>query len=135
MYRPDPLSISPSRTPGRDSAAQSSGQRSPALPPFPHRRASETSTSSTASSEFMPATGPRCAGRHAEESLNSGVATNPRRSGSGEPKLKPSRRHSSHDPSKVNVYTECGRHGDDWLFGGFSVAGAVRKLWDKESKH
>ncbi|KAI9056075.1 hypothetical protein LZ554_001004 [Drepanopeziza brunnea f. sp. 'monogermtubi'] len=78
----------------------------------------------------MPATGPPFADRRAEKVLVSDAATSPRRSGSGEPKLKlkPSRRHSSHDPSKVNVYTECGSHGYDWLFGGFSVAGAVRKL-------
>jgi hypothetical protein len=42
------------------------------------------------------------------------------------------RRHS-HEP-KVNVYTECGRHGDDWLFGGFSVSGAVKKLWERDKK-
>ena len=44
-------------------------------------------------------------------------------------KLK--RRHS-HDPNKVNRYTECGRHSDEWLFGGFSVSDAVRKLWEKK---
>jgi len=49
----------------------------------------------------------------------------------GQKKAVPNRRHSSHD-AKVNVYTECGRHSDDWLFGGFSVAGAVKKLWDKK---
>ena len=38
------------------------------------------------------------------------------------------RRHS-HEP-KVNVYTECGRHGDDWL-GLNSVAGAVKKIWER----
>jgi hypothetical protein len=39
-------------------------------------------------------------------------------------------RRQSHDP-KINVYTECGRHGDDWLFGGFSVSGTVKSLWEK----
>ena len=43
------------------------------------------------------------------------------------------RRHS-HDPNRVNVYTECGRHSDDWLFGGWSVSGAVKKIWDRERK-
>jgi len=42
----------------------------------------------------------------------------------------PKRRHS-HE-SKVNVYTECGRHSNDWLFGGFSVAGVVKKFWEKK---
>lgn len=36
------------------------------------------------------------------------------------------RRHSSE--TRMNVHTECGRHSDDWLFGGFSVSGAVKKL-------
>ncbi|KAH8597916.1 hypothetical protein B0O99DRAFT_592461 [Bisporella sp. PMI_857] len=36
------------------------------------------------------------------------------------------RRHSSE--ARMNVHTECGRHSDDWLFGGFSVTGAVKKL-------
>jgi len=45
---------------------------------------------------------------------------------------KTKRRHS-HEP-KVNGYTECGRHGDDWLFGGFSVSGSVKKLWERDKK-
>jgi hypothetical protein len=28
----------------------------------------------------------------------------------------------------VNLHTECGRHGDDWLFGGWSLMGVVRGL-------
>jgi hypothetical protein len=40
------------------------------------------------------------------------------------------RRHST-EP-RMNVHTECGRHSDDWLFGGFSVAGVVKKIWDKK---
>jgi hypothetical protein len=34
----------------------------------------------------------------------------------------------SHVPKK-NVYTECGRHSDEWLFGGWSDK--VKKLWEK----
>jgi hypothetical protein len=41
---------------------------------------------------------------------------------------KARRRHSS------NNYTECGRHGDDWLFGGFSVSDSVKKLWERDKK-
>ncbi|KAK0103543.1 hypothetical protein ONS95_005562 [Cadophora gregata] len=48
-------------------------------------------------------------------------------------KVQPPRRYS-HDSSKINGYTTCGRHGDDWLFGGFSVLGAVKKLWEKDTK-
>ena len=39
-------------------------------------------------------------------------------------------RRRSNDP-KVNVYTECGRHGDDWLFGGFSLSETMKMLWEK----
>lgn len=45
---------------------------------------------------------------------------------------KTKRRHS-HEP-KVNVHTECGRHSDDWLFGGFSVSKTVKKLWERDKK-
>lgn len=44
-----------------------------------------------------------------------------------------SARRRSYEP-KVNVYTECGRHSDEWLFGGFSVADALKKLWEKEKE-
>jgi len=40
------------------------------------------------------------------------------------------RRHS-HEP-RLNVHTECGRHSDDWLFGGFSVAETMKRLWEKK---
>ncbi|KAH8684694.1 hypothetical protein BGZ60DRAFT_523894 [Tricladium varicosporioides] len=40
---------------------------------------------------------------------------------------KAERRHSF-EPNKVNVYTECGRHSDEWLFGGLSISGAFRKV-------
>jgi hypothetical protein len=42
------------------------------------------------------------------------------------------KRHSH--PNHNNIYTECGRHGDDWLFGGFSVTGAVKQMFEKRSR-
>jgi hypothetical protein len=42
-----------------------------------------------------------------------------------------SKRRHRHEP-KVNLYTECGRHSDEWLFGGFSVSEAVRKIWERK---
>jgi hypothetical protein len=30
-----------------------------------------------------------------------------------------------------NAYTECGRHSDDWLFGGVSVTKTLKGLWEK----
>lgn len=35
--------------------------------------------------------------------------------------------------SHMNVYTQCGRHGDDWLFGGFSVSQTVKRMWDRKA--
>jgi hypothetical protein len=32
---------------------------------------------------------------------------------------------------RTNVYTECGRHSDDWLFG--PMKGAVKKMWEQRS--
>ncbi|KAA8566013.1 hypothetical protein EYC84_009813 [Monilinia fructicola] len=42
------------------------------------------------------------------------------------------RRHSSNE--HANVYTECGRHSNDWLFGGLSLSGVVKKIWQKDGK-
>jgi hypothetical protein len=39
----------------------------------------------------------------------------------------------SHE-SKINGYTEAGRHGDDWLFGGFSVSDSVKKFLKRDKK-
>ncbi|KAF7880745.1 uncharacterized protein EAF01_011910 [Botrytis porri] len=50
----------------------------------------------------------------------------------GEKKDGVKRRHSSNE--HANVYTECGRHSDDWLFGGFSITDAVKKIWHKDGK-
>lgn len=40
------------------------------------------------------------------------------------------KRHSN--PSHINIYTECGRHSDDWLFGGFSMIEAVKRMFEKK---
>ncbi len=34
-------------------------------------------------------------------------------------------------PQPHNVYTECGRHGNQWLFGGFSVTGSLAWILQK----
>ncbi len=39
------------------------------------------------------------------------------------------KRHSHH--GHINGYTECGRHGDDWLFGGFSVIQTLKEIFKK----
>ncbi|KAF7911739.1 uncharacterized protein EAE98_011854 [Botrytis deweyae] len=80
--------------------------------------------------------------RTEEESLRNGQTERKRfeeaRSGSvnrgkgGEKKDGVKRRHSSNE--HANVYTECGRHSDDWLFGGFSITDAVKKIWHKDGK-
>ena len=46
--------------------------------------------------------------------------------------MEAKRRHSNE--GKTNLYTECGRHSDEWLFGGLSVAGVVRKMLNNERK-
>jgi len=47
-----------------------------------------------------------------------------------EPKPKSSKRHSS--TGHANVYTECGRHSDDWLFG--SISDTVKTILGKNGK-
>ncbi|KAH8816315.1 hypothetical protein F5884DRAFT_852758 [Xylogone sp. PMI_703] len=38
-----------------------------------------------------------------------------------------------HQPkaAHVNIYTQCGRHSNEWLFGGLSFSGTVRRIWKK----
>ena len=43
----------------------------------------------------------------------------------------PMKRRHTVDP-RVNIHTECGRHGDDWLFGGWNLGDTVKKIWDKK---
>jgi hypothetical protein len=50
--------------------------------------------------------------------------------GGEEERARITKRHSH--PSHINIYTECGRHGDDWLFGGFSVIEAVKRIFEKK---
>jgi hypothetical protein len=38
------------------------------------------------------------------------------------------KKHHSHK----NIYTECGRHSDDWLLGGFSVTETVKRMLGKK---
>lgn len=59
-----------------------------------------------------------------------GEGTSPTALVGGRRKDTVKRRHS-HE-SRMNVHTSCGRHSDDWLFGGFSVAEIVKKFWEKK---
>jgi len=52
--------------------------------------------------------------------------------GSGKTATRRSR--SDDRPAHQNVHTECGRHSDDWLFGGFSITGSIKKMMDKKDK-
>lgn len=50
-----------------------------------------------------------------------------------DPKPTITKRHSS--SSHTNLYTECGRHGDDWLFGGITDAvKSVKTVFGKSEK-
>lgn len=49
----------------------------------------------------------------------------------GIPNRDTMKRRNTADP-RMNVHTECGRHSDDWLFGGWNVADTVKKIWDKK---
>lgn len=140
MQRGSPHSISTSRT--MSGAQGQSSTRHRALPQSqsPHQTFSEPAGSPT-SSNFAPTTtrasqstvDTQSSAGYNEKTLQFDTTrsqTSPKQN-SGD--SKPSRRHS-HGPAKVNGYTTCGRHSDDWLFGGFSVSGAVKKLWEKDNK-
>jgi hypothetical protein len=42
------------------------------------------------------------------------------------------KRHSHSSELHTNLYTNCGRHSDDWLFGGFSLSRAVKRIWERK---
>jgi len=143
MQRGSPQAFSTSRTMEGDRSTQSPAARHQALPQSqsPHRTFSEPTTS-PASSDYAP-TSTRASQSSVDTQSSAGSSektlqfdadsqASPRRR--SREKKQPPRRYS-HDPSKVNGYTTCGRHGDDWLFGGFSVSGAVKKLWEKDNKN
>ncbi|KAF8852065.1 hypothetical protein BDZ45DRAFT_695377 [Acephala macrosclerotiorum] len=41
-------------------------------------------------------------------------------------------RRLSDDPKK-NAYTQCGRHSDEWLFGGLTFD-SIKKVWERDKK-
>lgn len=53
------------------------------------------------------------------------AATMPQR-----PVGSPKRRYT--DEARTNIHTECGRHSDDWLFGGFKIGAVMRRIWGKK---
>ena len=80
------------------------------------------------------ATGPRKKSLRFEK-IGNELKTSATSPAMGSPKrLEMANRRHSADP-KINVHTECGRHSDDWLFGGWNISGNVKKIWDrKDSK-
>jgi len=111
-------------------------------PPSPHRTLSDPfpphSPRKHISNILEQSVGesPKSAGHTPKSPKNlkfGGEGMSPTASAAGKRKDMVKRRHS-HEP-RMNVHTECGRHSDDWLFGGFSVAGVVKKFWDKKEWH
>jgi len=132
--RGSPLSITPySQTQTNGSASnqyQSPGTAQPPSSPF-HRSATEPyppqrGTPMRASTSDVPMSAGYTDGNVRFSKIESGVRSP---TGYGD-KMK--RRHS-HEP-KVNGYTQCGRHSDEWLFGNFSVPNSVKKLWERDKK-
>jgi len=134
-----PLSISTFRpsTWGRSShSSQSPAVRSAPPQPAPARTVSDPYPSASFSQRDTPTRSssgevPKSAS-HVDKSLRfeKECQKSPSAKTAAGDKIK--RRHS-HEP-KINVYTECGRHSDDWLFGGFSVSDSFRKLLDRDRK-
>ena len=143
------LSISTSR-PNIGSAERKDSPstfKSGPLPPSPHRAFSAPShvfplgDSNSSNSEQSLSGIPRSAG-YRENNASFARRRGGERTGELSPvsptglarhKKDNMRRRHSHEP-KVNVYTECGRHGDDWLFGSFSVSDMVKRLLERDNK-
>ncbi|ATZ56715.1 hypothetical protein BCIN_13g05470 [Botrytis cinerea B05.10] len=102
-------------------------------PAFKGRKASPTPSMLTRrTSEEESILNGQAAGYENKRRLQRAGSGNGGRRRGGEKKEGVKRRHSSNE--HANVYTECGRHSDDWLFGGFSVTDAVKKIWQKGGK-
>lgn len=133
--RGTPLSISTSRPQADGCSGQLPDARRLAQPPSQQRTLSEPLPLASSSKVETPTRAytydpPRSAS-YADRSLRfAGGEMSPSTGSYGGDKMK--RRHSS-EP-KINGYTACGRHSNDWLFGGFSVSGQVKKLWEKDKK-
>jgi hypothetical protein len=136
------LSISTSRGSDGSFLSQSSGS-SFALPPSPYRTASSLLPSPstpqyTTARRSTHADTPRSAGYN-DKSMSFGGSS---KHGSKSPTSPSTKRRSdssmlidkriSPDP-KTNVYTQCGRHSDQWLFGGFPFDN-IKKALGSEKK-
>lgn len=136
--RETPLSISASTREDGMSWSQSSGSSS-AQPHSPYRTVSDpvpyasTSTSQYATTRRSTTTDiPESQGYNntnasfQESSRSSRSSKNPT-----SPSFMTDKRRES-DP-KSNLYTQCGRHGDQWLFGGFPFDN-IKKALGSEKK-
>jgi len=140
--RGTPLSITTSRQ-GDGTAMSQSPPLYSALPPQPAYRVSSSPLPSPSTPQRVTATRsttldtPRSAG-FTDKSLR--FPGTPR-SGAKSPTSASAKRRSdtmidrrmSDDPKK-NAYSECGRHSDEWLFGGLSFD-SIKKVWDRDKKH
>jgi hypothetical protein len=122
-----PLSISTSDPRSADGLSQSLEVRSAPPPPSPQRMVSGPAASPSPSKrdKAWKAGAPKPHGQ-GDKNLRFASGSKSRTSPKDGEKIK--RRHS-HEP-KVNVYTECGRHSDEWLFG--PLADSVKRLLDRD---
>jgi len=136
--RAGPLSISTARPAYASLSGQSPTVRSAPPPPSPQRTFSDPALS-VEQRERDDDTGifsrsvPKSAG-YSERNLRFAKSEGSRSPGMRSP-TSPNeemmRRRHSNEPKK-NVYTECGRHSGEWLFGGWSDK--VKRLWEKDKK-
>ena len=130
--RAGPLSISTARP----AYGSLSGQSPTAPPPRSAQRTFSNPSPSAEQRERDDTTGnfsrsvPKSAG-YTERNLRFAKSEGNRSPAMRSPNEEMMRRRHSHEPKK-NVYTECGRHSDEWLFGGWSDK--VKKLWEKDKK-
>jgi hypothetical protein len=147
--KPDPARVAQRRAPlsVTTTRPQADGSRSgqllagkPAQPPSPLQR--------TMSDPFPPPspsqrdTPTRAATSDAPKPASSADKSLRFARGGGEDSKSPLSRSEARDKVKkghshkrnMNGYTECGRHSNDWLFGGFSASETVKKLWHGEKK-
>ena len=101
----------------------------PLPPPFPAFASDPSSSSSDTNLHRASTEGPKSAG-YVGKNVRFGFGKHAEEGDKGRKIDALKRRHSNEN--HVNVYTDCGRHGDDWLFGGWSVGGVMRRVWGRK---
>jgi hypothetical protein len=114
-----------SETKDKEPGSSTSTSTSTTRPKSPHLHAERPRSAERSSQKSIPLTSSRTPSRSPARSLNEQTEQTRPVEWVDEDGIS----HWHHArPEHANVHTECGRHGDDWLFGGLSLVNIFRGL-------